>query len=516
MADDRALVVVPVRKAVRSGKDLQVSLGSIDRAESRRGVRRAAVVLAAYLFLMAGSSGPAFAHTAERGFVLTLPTGLYIAGGTIVVAVSFLLVALVPAANLRMVERAVWRAGHVPEYLLTTVSLISFVAMIALVLAGPYGTQDPLANPLSLAVWTLWWVGLTMAHALFGNLWSALNPWHGIYVLLGHVPILARWIDRPPLRYPEWLGHWPAVGLFLGFVWFELIFTVPQNPEILANVVAAYVLLTLVGMLLFGEAAWMRHAEAFSVFFRVVSWLSPLNGRPDQGGTDSAREVFVTLPGLGLLRARPLAVSGVAFVLLMLSSVSFDGLSKTYWWLARTGINPLDFPGRSAVALPNTWGLLATFAALMVCYGLAVWLGYMLAGRPGHLANRLRGDVVAIVPIALGYHFAHYLTAFLVDVQYAAITFSDPFGWGWNLLGIGDVHVTTSFLTNFDSVRRIWHCQIASIVIAHVVAVTIAHLIALGRARRRRSAIISQLPMTILMIGYTQFGLWLLSAPAIG
>jgi hypothetical protein len=145
------------------------------------------------MFLIAGFSGPAFAHTAERGFVLTLPTGLYIAGGTIVVAVSFLLIALVPAANVRMVERAVWPAGHVPEYLLTIVSLISFGATVALVLAGHYGTQDPLANPLPLAVWTLWWVGLTMAHALFGNLWSALNPWHGVYVLLGRVPLPARW-----------------------------------------------------------------------------------------------------------------------------------------------------------------------------------------------------------------------------------------------------------------------------------------------------------------------------------
>jgi hypothetical protein len=355
-----------------------------------------------------------------------------------------------------------------------------------------------------------------MAHALFGNLWSALNPWRGVYVLLGRLPGPARWIDRAPLRYPNWLGYWPAVLTFLGFVCFELIFTVPQNPEILADVVAWYFLLTLLGMLLFGKGAWLRHAEAFSVFFRVVSWLSPLNGRPDKYGADGERDVFVTLPGLGLLRVQPLAVSGVAFVLLMLSSVSFDGLSKTYWWLARIGINPLDFPGRSAVALPNTWGLLATFVALMVCYGAAVWLGNVLAGRPVRVADSLRSDVVAIVPIALGYHFAHYLTVFLVDVQYAAITFNDPLGRGWDLFGLGHAHVTTSFLTNFASVRLIWHCQIASIVSAHIVAVAIAHLIALRRVGRRRTAIIGQLPMTALMIGYTQFGLWLLSAPAIG
>jgi hypothetical protein len=509
-------LVSAMRSAMRSGKRWPARVGSIGPTGSGRGAGRVALGLAACLSLVAGLSGPALAHTAERGFVLTLPTGLYIAGGAIVVAVSFLLVALVPAANLRWVDRAGWRVGHVPEQMLTTVSLISFVATIALVLAGRYGTQDPLANPLPLAVWTLWWVGLTMAHALFGNLWSALNPWRGVYVLLGRLPGLARWVKRPPLRYPDWLGCWPAVGLFLGFVWFELIFTVPQNPEILANVVAAYFLLTLGGMLLFGGAIWLRQAEAFSVFFRVVSWLSPLNGRPDVDGAEGAREVFVTLPGLGLLRVRPLAVSGVAFVLLMLSSVSFDGLSKTYWWLARIGVNPLDFPGRSAVALPNTWGLLAAFMALLVGYGVAVWLGYVLGRRPVPLADSLRGDVVAIVPIALGYHFAHYLTAFLVDVQYAAITFNDPFGRGWDLFGLGHAHVTTSFLTNFDSVRLIWHCQIASIVIAHVVAVAIAHLLAIRRVKRRRTAIIGQLPMTALMIGYTQFGLWLLSAPAIG
>jgi hypothetical protein len=477
---------------------------------------RRALGLAACLSVAAGLVGPALAHTAERGFVLTLPTGLYVAGGAIVVGVSFVLVALVPAANLRLVERAVWRAGHVPEHLLTTVSLISFVATVALVLTGHYGTQDPLANPLSLSVWTIWWVGLTMAHALFGNLWSALNPWRGVYVLLGRLPGTARWVERPPLCYPDWLGYWPAILTFLGFVWFELIFTVPQNPEILAKVVAGYFLLTLLGMLLFGEALWMRHAEAFSVFFRVVSWLSPLGGRPDKEGADGPSAVFLTLPGLGLLRVPPLAVSGVAFVLLMLSSVSFDGLSKTYWWLARIGINPLDFPGRSAVALPNTWGLLATFLALLVCYGVAVSLGHVLAGRPGRLADSLRSDVVAIVPIALGYHFAHYLTVFLVDVQYAAITFNDPFGRDWDLFGLGHAHVTTSFLTNFEWVRVIWHGQIASVVIAHVMAVAIAHLIALRRIGRRRSALIGQLPMTALMIAYTLFGLWLLSAPAIG
>ena len=45
------------------------------------------------------------------------------------------------------------------------------------------------------------------------------------------------------------------------------------------------------------------------------------------------------------------------FVLLTLSSVSFDGLSRTFWWLALGGINPLEYPGRTAVVDRNTFGL---------------------------------------------------------------------------------------------------------------------------------------------------------------
>ena len=40
-----------------------------------------------------------------------------------------------------------------------------------------------------------------------------------------------------------------------------------------------------------------------------------------------------------------------------------------------------------------------------------------------------------LVPIACGYHFAHYLPVFLVDAQYAIRAASDPLARGWDLLG---------------------------------------------------------------------------------
>ncbi len=481
---------------------------------------------------LGGRPGAALAHTSENAIVLTLPSDLYIAGGSLVVGLSFLLVALVGTARFARLEAAVRPLGRLPVRGAAPLSLISFLVMLALIGAGVLGTPDPLANPLPLTIWTLWWVGLTLLHLVFGNLWAALNPWRGLYALLGRLPGPARWVAKPPCRYPAWLGTWPAVLQFLGFAWFELVYTAPQDPEILARAVGLYFLANLAAMLVFGGPAWLRRGEAFSVYFRIVSWMSPLNGRPGNEGPGNegpgnegpepaaesaeAGRLHLTPPGLGLLRVAPLSLSGVAFVILMLSTVSFDGLSLTFRWLGAIGINPLEFPGRSVVLLPNTLGLLATFAALLACYLAVVWLGHRLAGRPTSLAAAFGGYALSVVPIAFGYHFAHYLTIFMVDLQYAAIAFNDPFGRGWNLLGLEGARVTASFLMDYYSVRLIWQSQIAIIVIAHVVAVALAHAIALRQSATLGGAVVSQIPMTALMICYTLFGLWLLSAPVAG
>ncbi len=49
-----------------------------------------------------------------------------------------------------------------------------------------------------------------------------------------------------------------------------------------------------------------------------------------------------------------------------------------------------------------------------------------------------------------------------------------------------------------------------------MVAIATAHGIALSRSATRGTAILGQIPLTLLMIAYTLFGLWLLSTPAIG
>ena len=456
--------------------------------------------------LLLAAAPAALAHAGERGFVMLLPTGLFQAGGTAAVAVSFLAVAWLRAGSLlRGMESAQWRCFPVPRRIRGT-NAAAATLLVVLIAAGFAGSRDPLSNPLPLTLWTLVWVGLAFAHAVFGYLWPHLDPWRP-FASLARLAIFGADEAPPPFSWPRALGRWPSVALLLLLAWFELVYPAPWDPAILAAAVAGYSVLTVTGMVLFGEGAWTRNVEVFSCFFRMVSRLAPLGVADEKG----ARRLVLTFPGSRLPGSGALPAAGVAFVVVALATVSFDGLSRTFWWLDLGGFNPLEHPGRTALVAWNTFGLLAAAAGLLAAFALCTLAGARWAGSPGPAA--LRRFVVSIIPIAFGYHFAHYLPSFLVDAQYAYRALSDPMAQGWNLLGGRDFHVTASFLTHHASVVAIWYAQVAAIVAAHVVAVVVLHALAGEVAGGRRTQVLSQLPLTALMIAYTLFGLWLLSTP---
>ncbi len=201
------------------------------------------------------------------------------------------------------------------------------------------------------------------------------------------------------------------------------------------------------------------------------------------------------------------------YVLLLLGTGSFDGLNETFWWFSLIGINPLEFPGRSAVIVQNTVGLLLANVALILIFALFVWAGLVLAKADIALGLAFRLFAPTILPIALGYHVAHYLTAFMVDAQYVPPALSDPMGRGGDILGLGTYYVTTGFFNTQDTVRAIWLSQAAAVVFGHVVAILAAHAVAVRAFGPGRRAVLSQVPLAVFMIAYTFFGLWLLASP---
>ncbi|WP_246677492.1 hypothetical protein [Mesorhizobium sp. B2-3-12] len=449
---------------------------------------------------------PAFAHASDRGHVLLLPTGYYLIGGAFAVAISFLVLALLPPDPLGRFWRRRLPLFTFNDSARTIVSLISFAGFAILITAGLFGSRDPLSNPLPLVIWTLLWAGLTLLQGVFGDLWSWLNPWYGPWRLLSRLTGRG---DVGAWRLPQWLGCWPAVVLFFAFAWFELIDPAPDDPARLAFAAGLYWLFTLIAMLLFGYDKWSRSGEFLTMFFSMVARFAPV-GRDEQG------RLGLCWPGAKLLAAEPLPASGIAFLLLALSSVSFDGLSKTFFWLGLFGINPLEFPGRTAVIGSGSLGLVLTFVLLAGAFLLAVLLGQRLAGSDRPLAQAAGLLVWSIVPIALAYHVAHYLTALLVDGQYALASLSDPLALGWNLLGTADMQVEAGIVAGAGSAWWLWNIQAGAIISGHVLAVLVAHGFAWRLHPQPARAALSQFPLTVLMIAYTIFGLWLLATPTVG
>ncbi len=481
---------------------------------SNAGVRLSLVLL--FLLL----SAVVQAHVSEQAFVLLLPTKVYISAGVVAVILTILALALLPETYLTRAF-ATSRLLELPPRpaLRESFSLVSFGVFLLLLYGGLAGTTDPLKNPLSLFIWTVWWIGLLSLQGIAGNLWHWLNPWTGPLAILrrlasGH---RHRAGPQPAVDHRQAIdavGAWPAIVLLLAFTSFALADPVPGDPLRLTLLAFAYWLLTLLAMLVVGEEQWLQRGEFITIIMRRFAQLAVVGGQDNQWR--------IGLPGWQTVARPATSVSTAFFILLMLGCGSFDGLNETFWWLAAIGVNPLEFPGRSAIVNETITGLLLANGLLILCFALCVWLGLWLASdkRPGpttepHLRfvpvfTRL---AISVLPIAFAYHIAHFATSFMVNSQYAVAALSDPLASGANYLGIGHHFVSTGFLNSRDSVRLIWLAQAAVVVIGHILSVIIAHRIAIDLFGSTRRAAISQLPLATFMIFYTFLGLWLLAAP---
>ncbi len=438
--------------------------------------------------------GPAFAHASEGGFVLLLPTGAYIAAGVATVVLTVLLVSVLPArATERLfATRRVGRPGRrSPSRIAGTVGFLCLAALVAIGLLGPH---DPKKNLLPLAVWFLLWVILPVLQAIAGDLWRHLNPWHAPARFCRRLGV------RPQLHLTAAGGHAIALASYLGIAAVLLAHPAPTDPETLATMTACYWALHFVGTLLCGPR-WLRRAEGLGRLFAAYAALAPVaRGR-------------IGLPGWQLL-CRPPPLGAALFLVAMLGTGSFDGLNETFLWIAALGFNPLEFAGRSFTVLPNLAGLLAFVSGLALVFAMTTEAGLRLAGTTG-LLRAFRSLAPALVPIAFGYHLAHYLPSALIDVQYTALALNDPSGSGADLLGLGHHHVTTGFLGTLATVRLLWIAEAFAVVSGHVLAVLVGHALALRLIGAQDRAALSQLPLAIFMVAYTLFGLWLLATPRV-
>ena len=376
--------------------------------------------------------------------------------------------------------------------------LIGVAVLGIVVTAGYIGPDSAADNLLPTFVMITFWVGFVVLSILFGDVFRAFNPWRAIGRAVGAV-VGRRGPARRP--YPERLGRWPAAAGLLLFTWIELVGQWANFPRTLATAVVGYSLLTLAAQSVWGVESWTRRGEAFSVYYNLLSRISVVETRD--------RVVGLRPPLGGLPRLDPVPGT-VAFVTVMIGTVTFDGLSQGALWgsiepALQDAFTSLGADLDTALKLAGTIGLVAAVCLIAGFYRVGIEGAKSVGGErsAGELARLF---VHSLVPIACVYALAHYLTYLLFEGQAIQYLASDPFGQGWDLFGTASAAIDFSLISQ----NTTWYLQFGLVLAGHVAALILAHDRALVTYGQANEAVRSQYWMLAIMVGFTLLALWLL------
>jgi hypothetical protein len=234
--------------------------------------------------------------------------------------------------------------------------------------------------------------------------------------------------------------------------------------------------------------------------FRLYGRVAPIRSASTDDG------LRLRLPGAALTEPRPSVPGSTAFVVALLWVTTFDGLVATPAWnaFARSLLSPVVPAGPAGgvvVAAFYLVALLVGFGGFLAAYRLAADRSRATVGSlltPAAIERRL---APSLLPIAAGYHVAHFLGYALTLSPALVAALVDPFG-----AGAARVAVLPPWFGTL---------QLGFVVVGHLLAVWVAHAIAMDLFPGVLRPIRSQYPFVVVMVGYTMTGAWVVGQPTV-
>jgi len=342
---------------------------------------------------MVVGASPAAAHGLGARTDLPLPIWMFAYGAAAALLISFAGLAVFwRSTRLEggVAGRVLLEPGPLSRTLFIVGRIVGLALFILVVGAALFGDADTVENIAPVFVYVVFWVGMTLICALAGDLWRVVNPFDTLAALVEGVRGGG---PRAPVPY-RW-GRWPAVAALTGFVWLELVYPDRALPRTLAVAILGYTVVVLAATVRWGRG-WLRQGEGFTIFFDLLGHMAPLYA--DDEGRIRARP-----PLSGLVGLRPDAATQ-AVVVVALGSTSFDGLSRTRFWLDLT-----RNMGTTAIALLGTAGLIWAVSIVTLAFiGAMRITGRLHKRRHPELASAF---IHSLVPIAFAYALALLLGA---------------------------------------------------------------------------------------------------------
>ena len=357
---------------------------------------------------------------------------------------------------------------------------LAFTVWVAV--AGIFGPAKSSQNALPATFYVLLWVGLVALSLIFGPVWKLISPVRALHPG-----------EKGRANYPERWGYWPGVAGLFAFAWMELASPDPGSVRALVIWCSVYLVVTVLGAVVYGRR-WCERGDPFEVYSTLVSHLSAV-------GPGAARGTYVLRNPLSNLQAVDVRAGSVALTATLLGSTAFDSFSaRPGWqrWVDATAHSALE-----ATAI-RTVGLLAMIAMV----GGSFWLATRaVPGLDAAQRRALPGLLSpSLVPIVVGYVFAHYISYLLEKGQSAVKLLLDPLGRGWNPMGLAHSDVDYVLSTHPTLLAVL---KVLFVLAGHVLGVMAAHDRSL-RVLPDRHQLTGQLPLLMVMVLYTCGGLFLL------
>ena len=465
-------------------------------------MRRCASALAALLGACAISPQTASAHGIVGRADLPIPVWLFSWAAAVVLVVSFVALSTLWTTP-QLQERRLRLIARLPSLLQIVPALIGLALFALVIYSGLDGASVETVNFSVTFIYVVFWVGLPLASALLGDIFPALSPWRTTARALtwaGRALLPAR-AARP--RLPERLGVWPAVAGLVGFGWLELVYVYKDRPSTLAALSLGYFAVMVAGMLVYGVQEWEARCDGLALYLATVARIAPL-----EWGAGAVRR----RRPLSALTDMEIGPGMVVFICALIGVTTFDGFSNGGYWkliyppvqelLEQVGLGTIP-----ALEITYTIGLLACVGLVRLVYLVGI---RGVAGVSGRFSSGqlTRSFAHTLVPIALAYVLAHYFSFLVWQGQAVGYLISDPLGNGTDYLGTGHWQIDY----NVISFAAIWYVQVAALIAGHVGGLALAHDRSLAIYEDPAEAVRSQYWMLGVMVAFTSFGLWLLSA----
>ena len=347
--------------------------------------------------------------------------------------------------------------------------IFGWMLLSLLIIPGLISDENANTSIAPLIIWVFFWIGVPVLGLFFGDVYAKFNP----------LDIYKTSNSNPKSVYI-------ATALFLGLTWFELVWNKPGNPTHIGVVFIILLFITFTSKFFLQKAS--IEVDPLHLLHHLYSKLRLTISRP------VLKNMLENISNLSNLKGMEY------FILLMIGTVTYDGLRGTTYWRNLFGASVLDI-GFSTLAF------LSINLIVILSYRFACWFAIKVSGERKSLneISLLFGHTM--LPIAFAYHVTHYLSLLLYESQSLIFRLNDPYGLGWNLFNVNEVSINY-----FLSPVTLWTIQVFVTLAGHMLSVVLAHDLAVKLFGHQQSDK-TQYIFLLITVGLTLQALFVLSVP---